>query len=525
MKFPLFTNDRIKSHFYPSFSLPQLFVPPWTPQSPKYYFKIREEQPIGTILTTLQATDNDSSIAEFKLETPNEFFEIEPLTGVVKIKSRIDYEQIKSVVFGAIVTDTGVPQLSSKADISVEIQNINDNEPTFNTSTPEYNLAIAENTPAGSLVGRVSAHDADLDQYGEIEYEIVGENQDVFRINGQTGEIFVNNASALDRETRQHFVITVVASDKAPIAIRKSTAIPVHINLTDVNDNSPIFAQSHYSATIAENAAINPPAALLQVSATDKDEENFGLVNYYILAGNKGGFFKLDPNSGILYPSRALDVGNYTLRIEARDDLGNGPHSDTADIHIRVHSINHFHPVFVMPALTNATVELPFNVVEPEYLVMTVKATDDDPGLDGKVTYHLQVNDKIVQETEEFVIEAASGELRTRKRLNRKEMSRYQLVLYVTDQGQPNAFNALTFLTILLVDMNENRPEFPDASNPYKFSVQENGESHQRIGKIQAMIEERDDPIYYYIMLGNDENAFTVDKTTGDIYTGKGLDR
>lgn len=505
------------------FSPFQLFAAPWTVQSPKYYFKIREEQLIGTVLTTLQATDKDSSIGEFNLESPNEFFEIEPLTGVIKIKSRIDYEKVRTISFSVIVTDTGVPQLSSKADISVDIQNINDNEPTFNATS--YAMEIPENAAVGTGVGRVEAHDADLDQYGEIEYEIVGEHQDVFRVNSQTGEIVVNNSTALDREAREHFVITVVASDKAPVAIRKSTAISVQIKLKDVNDNSPIFAQSHYSATIAENAAINPPAPLLQVTATDKDADKFGLVNYYILEGNHNGFFKLDPNSGILYPSKALSVGNYTLRVEARDDLGNGPHSDTTEIFIHVHSINHHHPMFVMPALTNSTVELPFNLVEPDYLVMTVKASDEDAGLDGKVTYHLQVSDKIVQETEEFVIDAASGELRTRKSLNRKDQSKYKLVLYVTDQGRPNPFSALTFLTILLVDMNENRPEFPDASNPYKFSVQENGDAHQRIGKIQAMIEERDDAIYYYMMAGNEAGAFSVDKTTGDVFTTRPLDR
>lgn len=502
-----------------------MFAAPWTPQSPKYYFKIREEQSVGTVLTTLQATDKDSAIREFKLESPNEFFEIEPLTGVVKIKSRIDYEQVKTIAFSVIVTDAGVPQLSSKAHISVDIQNVNDNEPAFNTTTVPYTMEVEENAAAGTPVGRVEAYDADLDQYGEIEYEIVGENREVFRINGQTGEIFVNNSTALDREARQHYAITVVASDKAPTAIRKSTAISVQIKLKDVNDNSPIFAQSHYSATIAENVAINPAATILQVSATDKDDDKFGLVNYYILEGNENGFFKLDPNSGILYPSRVLAVGNYTLRVEARDDKGSGPHSDTTEILIHVHSINRHHPVFVMPALTNATVELPFNVVEAEYLVMTVKATDEDAGLDGKVTYHLQVGDKIVQETEEFIIDAASGELRTRKSLNRKDMSKYKLVLFVTDQGHPSPFSALTFLTILLVDMNENRPEFPDASNPYKFSVQENTEAHQRIGKIQAMIEERDDPIYYYMLLGNEESAFAVDKTSGDVFTRKTLDR
>lgn len=57
-----------------------MFAPPWTPSLPKLTFQILEEQPIGTILTTLQATDADSSIDEYRLE-PNEYFTINNSTG------------------------------------------------------------------------------------------------------------------------------------------------------------------------------------------------------------------------------------------------------------------------------------------------------------------------------------------------------------------------------------------------------------------------------------------------------------
>lgn len=45
-----------------------------------------EEQPINTILTTLHATDADSTIAEYQLidgpdDNGNEFFEINNVTG------------------------------------------------------------------------------------------------------------------------------------------------------------------------------------------------------------------------------------------------------------------------------------------------------------------------------------------------------------------------------------------------------------------------------------------------------------
>lgn len=49
--------------------------------SPKLSFQFLEEQPIGTKLTTLQATDADSNIEAYRLSS-NEYFDINNLTGL-----------------------------------------------------------------------------------------------------------------------------------------------------------------------------------------------------------------------------------------------------------------------------------------------------------------------------------------------------------------------------------------------------------------------------------------------------------
>lgn len=117
--------------------------------------------------------------------------------------------------------------------------------------------------------------------------------------------------------------------------------------------------QKTYRASVAENAQLNPPAAVLQVNALDADDGIFGEVKYAVL-GNDNTLFQLDPNSGILYPSRSLKAkqGEYKMTVEARDGLGFGPNSDKAEIIISVHTINNYRPVFIMPALSNASVEI-----------------------------------------------------------------------------------------------------------------------------------------------------------------------
>lgn len=158
---------------------------------------------------------------------------------------------------------------------------------------------------------------------------------------------------------------------------------------------------------------------------------------------------------------------------------------------------------------------------------MTVKATDEDTGDNGDVKYYLQVNNQNVLETDEFRIDEHSGELRLKKLLNRKKQSKYELVLVARDQGTPSYFESLRFLTILVVSVNENKAEFPDASNPYKLFIVENSDRDIRIGKIQAYIRDKDpnNGVYYYMLMGNVNGAFYVDKKTGDIYTNRSLDR
>ncbi|KAG4077206.1 hypothetical protein HA402_016193 [Bradysia odoriphaga] len=499
--------------------LPPEFTPPWTPSSPKLNFQVIEEQQIGTILTKLQATDADSNIDEYKLE-PNDYFEVNPRTGLIQSIKRIDYEKIKQINLIATVTDTGIPQLTSTATISVDVINTNDNDPVFYMT--EYVFKVLENSPKGTVIGKIDAKDDDDGAFGEISYALVGEQSKNFQIEQDTGIIIVLNSTVLDRETYSEISLTGIASDKGAVTSRKSSAVPISIIVLDVNDNSPIFSQSMYYASVASNAALYPPAAILQLHATDKDDGTFGEIKYFIKS-DKDDLFTLDANSGILYPKRSLNglKGKFVLQVEARDGLGTGPFTDNAEIVIDIQSINNHRPVITNPALTNSSTQIPEN-----HLVLIVKAYDNDTGDNGKIKYHLQVNNQIVQDTDDFSIDEISGELRTNRPLDRKKQSKYEIILAVKDQGNPS-FETLRFLTINLIDESENKPEFPTSSNPYRFFVVENNGKDMRIGKVQATISDKHSTanVYYYMLMGNENSSFYLDKTSGDLYTNKTLDR
>lgn len=148
------------------------------------------------------------------------------------------------------------------------------------------------------------------------------------------------------------------------------------MSIGDVNDNSPIFEQKQYHVSVAENAQLDPPAAVVQMKAHDADDGIYGDVKYAVVA-NDNTLFQLDPNTGILYPSQSLKgkegesrgsasvvhsndiwitrIGRYKITVEARDGVGFGPNADRADIVIDVQSINNYKPEFIMPALSRSS--------------------------------------------------------------------------------------------------------------------------------------------------------------------------
>lgn len=69
----------------------------------------------------------------------------------------------------------------------------------------------------------------------------------------------------------------------------------------------------------------------------------------------------MNPETGILYPHASLigKARHFHLVVEARDGAGNGQFTDHTAIDVEVLDVNQDKPVFIMPALANATVEVP----------------------------------------------------------------------------------------------------------------------------------------------------------------------
>ncbi|XP_060523658.1 cadherin-87A isoform X2 [Cylas formicarius] len=508
---------------------PPSFLPPWTVENPVYYLELKEELPVGTIVATYKAIDEDSDIAGYTIQPNSEYFQINNGTGIVQIKKVIDYEKIKKLNFTVVAFDSGIPQLNTTATVMVNVVNLNDNDPIFAQNS--YNVSIDENSPNGTFVLQVKALDNDSEEYGEVIYSLTGEHSNDFNIDAKTGIITVANSNLLDHELIKQCVVQVVARDNSPVNVRRSMTVPVYIKINDVNDNVPKFTSQEYEVDVMEDVRLNPPVPLIHLNATDLDSGLNGNIHYSIIGGNENDLFLLGVDTGILYPHKSLigRTGKFHLVVEARDGAGNGELFDRATLKVNVLNVNDHRPVFIIPYNPNSTVDVLENAAQTGFLVLTVKAKDKDQGENGRVTYHFKSGEQNVQETDEFSINEKTGELKVKRNLDREEHPKYELVLVARDHGSPKWFETTRHLTVLLVDENDNRPEFPGSTstNPYHFFVTENNSADVLIGQVRAL--DRDEgnhaKVYYYILKGNEDGSFNLNKATGNLYAAKSFDR
>ncbi|CAK1543768.1 unnamed protein product [Leptosia nina] len=488
---------------------------------PAYTERVLEEQAIGTVLNTYTATDKETPISAIIIYPPSPYFAIDNVTGVVKSIQRIDYEQIHKINFTLVAFDSGVPQLSTSAGVFVEVVNVNDEEPIFDQEV--YEGSVNEHSVVGTSVLTVRAIDKDEGEFGQIRYSLAGEQSPYFNIDPRTGVISV--ADNIDRESVTGVTLRAVATDLAPPHLSKSSSVSVHIKINDINDNPPVFSQKVYKSTIAENLQLNPPAAILQVLAEDRDVGINGKVVYQILEQSVPVTFSVDPTSGILYPSKPV-TGNttYSLTVTASDHDGQG-FQDTAKVDIFVLSVNRHTPVFVEPPPEQRTIEISENVAQADYLIATFKATDADSGENGRVSYYLKVDNKNVMETPEFSLDTNTGQLRTKTFLDREHQPEYELVIAAVDNGTPAQFETLRVITVVLVDDEDNAPVFQMPL--HSFAVAENLPAGIIIGSVKAIDKDSGENgrVFYHVLEGNGDGAFTVDRTQGIIRANISFDR
>uniref|UniRef100_A0A663FA77 Cadherin-1 n=1 Tax=Aquila chrysaetos chrysaetos TaxID=223781 RepID=A0A663FA77_AQUCH len=388
-------------------------------------------------------------------------FIIERETGWLEVTKPLDREKIdKYVLFSHAVAANGQP-VEDPMEIIITVTDQNDNRPVFTKQV--FIGYIEENAKPGTSVMTVNATDADDGinvNNGIIGYSILSEEpksaQRMFTIDPQKGVISVIG-TGLDRETTPNYTLIIQAADQEGSGLTNTaTAI---VEVTDANDNPPVFDPTVYEGTVNENE-VGVVVARLHVTDQDMQGSPAWQAVYRIKSGDQDGDFSIttDPktNDGILKTAKGLDYetrSQYNLLVTVENAVPFAvPLSlSTASVLVLVGDMNEA-PVFVPPVKRVEVMEdLPLG-----HQITSYTAQDPDRDQRQKITYRMGSDP-----AGWLAIDPENGFVTVAQPLDRESVhainSTYKAIVLAVDSGSPDATGTGTLL-LLLQDVNDNGP-------------------------------------------------------------------
>ncbi|XP_074772138.1 protocadherin gamma-B5-like isoform X5 [Athene noctua] len=436
----------------------------------RYRASLREDAPPGSTVLHVSASDADAgSNARITYgfgKTPAKVlqkFVVDAESGTVTLQEALDFEDTRGYTLLVEARDGG--GLVAHCEVEVEVLDVNDNAPEItllSVSSP-----VPEDAPVGTVVALLNVMDRDSGENGQVSCELSGEAPLSLVASSSGGSYKVVTASALDREQAGEHRVTVVARDRGSPALSGRAALVLEVS--DVNDNAPVFEEAAYSAYVAENNAAGAP--VLRVRARDADAGANGRVSYWLAGGSAGAapYVSVEARSGAVYAQRSFDYEQcreFAVAVRAQD--GGAPaRSSTATVRVFVLDRNDNAPRVLWPAAgagpgAVAAGPAPFEVVprsaEAGYLVAKVVAVDADAGRNAWLSYEL------VQAPEPalFRVGPHSGEVRTARAVSERDAAKQRLVAVVKDHGQPALSATATLHVVLAESLQEALPELSD---------------------------------------------------------------
>ncbi|RVE63928.1 hypothetical protein OJAV_G00140990 [Oryzias javanicus] len=480
---------------------------------------VREDLATGASVFQVRARDGDSGFngrVLFSISDGNKenSFNIDMDSGLITVLQPLDREQMDRYFLNITIYDQGIPAMSSWRLLTVIIEDANDNDPKFEQDN--YSAVVAENSAIGLEVITIAAFDKDMGQNGQLSF-IILTSIPHFGIDSETGTVFV--ASTLDRETFPMFVLKIEVKDKAEKGTRRSSVTTLSIIVEDVNDCSPAFIPSSYSARVPED--LPSGTVITWVQAQDPDIGPGGQVQYSLI-NDFNGTFEINSVSGILRIRKELDFETkqfFNLTILA-EDRGTPRLKNQTFVEVEVVDVNEnlYAPYFPDFAVRGSVKENS----RAGTSALAVTAKDDDNGRDGTLRYSIRGGSGLGT----FTIDEDTGMIYTAGILDCETKDSYWLTVVATDRGA-TPLSASVEVFIEIEDVNDNAPLTSDPI--YHPVIMENSPKDVSVIQIQAQdpdLSAKPSRLSYRITAGNPQNFFSINPKTGLITTtARKLDR
>ncbi|KAM4629896.1 protocadherin-17 [Polymixia lowei] len=445
--------------------------------------------------------------------------DVDPQSGLLYTKQRIDREtlcrrnpkcQLSMEVFA---NDKEICM------IKVDIQDINDNSPTF--PSDQIDIDISENAAPGTRFPLTSAHDPDAGENGLKTYQITRDDYNLFSLEVKSRgdgtkfpELVIQRP--LDREERSHHTLILSATDGGEYP--RSGTMQINVKVIDSNDNSPVFDQPSYVVEIPENSP--PGKVLIDLNATDPDEGNNGQV-VYSFSGYAPErireLFSIDSRTGVIKIQGEIDYEEspiIEIDVQAKD-LGPNPIPGHCKVTVKVLDRNDNWPSIGFVSVRQGAIS---EAAPPGTVIALVRVTDKDSGRNGQLQCRVlgNVPFKLEENYDNFYTVV------TDRPLDREVQDEYNVTIVAKDNGIP-PLNSTKSFTVKILDENDNVPRF--TKSVYLLQIRENNIPGEYLGSVLAHDPDlgQNGTVYYSIInsnvSGGDVNTYVnVNAANGAIY-------
>ncbi|XP_055921859.1 cadherin-related tumor suppressor [Eupeodes corollae] len=480
---------------------------------------VNENEPTGTYILTVNASLNSAEIEFYVTNVtsvginggPNKqvdrLFDIDTKLGILSTAKELDRESgvdMYEIEVYAIALGGALRTTSTKVKVSVNDKN--DSPPVFRDVPLQF--SVSEDLGAGHTVATIRATDPDT--LGTLTYTMINGDDGKFLLEPDTGKLRLKDA--LDRETKDVYHLIIRVTDGV-----QHTETTVIVQVTDTNDNPPVFSEAVYSFDIPENAPRGYQVGV--ISATDPDLGNNAMVSYTVISDWANDVFSLNPQTGVFTLTARLDyeeVQHYILVVQAQDN-GHPSLSTTLTVYCNVLDLNDNAPVFDPMSYSNEI----FENVSIGTPVVTVSATDIDSGDNGRIEYSITAGD----DNDDFEI-AQNGTIRTKRELDREAKNSYNLVVTARDcakEPEQRKLSSTVQVTVVLKDVNDESPIFTSAN---ETSIMENIAVNTVVMAVKAIDRDEGRNGYIEYILASEQSVpFTLGPVDGLLRVAGRLDR
>ncbi|XP_019739445.1 protocadherin gamma-A5-like [Hippocampus comes] len=453
-----------------------------------------------------------------------EYLELDKERGLLLVKERIDRETLcGETTLCALHLQMILENPMELFRITIEITDINDNEPSFESISKRFE--ISELAIIGSKFVLEKAIDADIGTNGLQSYSLSPTNNFQLKLESQANgdkKVEMILQKALDREQQEKLSLLLTAFDggqprrsgtmqiisgkarihtgdradyvqldkekgvlvikekidreaicgqTTPCALHFQIALeqpieilPVTVEVTDMNDNDPVFEKEGRVLEISESAVVGskfmlekavdpdigssyeayvvenntPGLSVLMLKASDADWNQNARLSYILEDSSVNGvpvssYVSVSADSGVIHAVRSFDyeqLKEFNFRVRAQDG-GSPPLSSNVSVRILIQDQNDNAPQVLYPVQTGGSLlaEMVPRSADVGYLVTKLVAVDVDSGQNAWLSY------KVHKATDRALFEVGlhNGEIRTVRQVTDKDAVKQKMTVVVED--------------------------------------------------------------------------------------------